>query len=469
MEKKSIYSLKSIRYGVTNGFSTLLTTVASTFWAIFLTSAVGLETAVMATVLTIGSLADLISIPIVGVVMQKTKFKKGGKYRPWLVIGGVGAALLRWLSFTDIGLTGMGRAIWFAGTYILTYLLFNFAYTAFTGLLPLMAKDPRERVAFSSARVMLNSVGKFLFSLTSVALISAFSGGGEGSSFGYSMFALLIAVLVSFGFIQLFFASKEYDVIESISDEKRIGKMKDQYDATIWEMLKSSITKPYLLYLISAVAKACIFFSIMGLAAYYYNYVVGDMSKLTLFLSLSTFLMIIGSFITPFVNKVLKGGRNTYIFGVSIFGICLALAYFLGNTAMSFTVLLALGYFGYSFAHASEVAIFTMIADYNEWKSGKNVKPFMMSLFSLTPKIATTVGAAIVGFGLVGIGFDAENVTADAISGIRILISLLPAVFAAISAIALVFFPLTDQKVTQLQNEMEEKKQATQIKKEEIV
>ena len=147
MEKKtSIYTFESFRYGITNGFTTLLTSVANTYWAIFLTSAVGLETAVMATILTLSSLVDLISIPIVGVVLQKVTFKKGGKLRPWLLIGGIGAALFRWLSFTDLGLSSAGRAVWFAGTYILTYLFFNLAYSAFTGILPMMAKNTTGKI-----------------------------------------------------------------------------------------------------------------------------------------------------------------------------------------------------------------------------------------------------------------------------------------------------------------------------------
>lgn len=49
-KKKVMYSVMSFRYGLTNGFSTLITTMASTYWAIFLTDAVGLETAVIISV-----------------------------------------------------------------------------------------------------------------------------------------------------------------------------------------------------------------------------------------------------------------------------------------------------------------------------------------------------------------------------------------------------------------------------------
>ena len=76
MEKKQkIYTPMAWRYGITNGFSTLLTTVASTYFLFFMTDAAGVPAAIAATVLTIGSTVDLISVPIVGVVMQKVNLK----------------------------------------------------------------------------------------------------------------------------------------------------------------------------------------------------------------------------------------------------------------------------------------------------------------------------------------------------------------------------------------------------------
>ncbi|ADK15331.1 MFS transporter [Clostridium ljungdahlii] len=451
-KKKSVYTVKSLRYGVTNGFTTMMTMVTTTYWAIFLTSAVGVETAIMATILTFSSIVDMISIPICGIVLQKGRLK-GGKFRPWLIIGGVLAALFRWLSFTDLGLTASGRAIWFAGTYILGYVFFNLAYSAFMGILPLMAKTPDERVSYSACRVMCNSAGKFLFSLTSVGLIAFF--GRNSESTGYSMFALLLSVMAFLGFFQLFFAAKEYDVITSLEDKS--GKVKDQYDASIWEMIKYTISKPFLLYLLGASCKGTIYFIITGLAAYYYTYVTGSKLMLTTFLSLSTFLMIFGSFITPFISRLAKGSRNMYILGMAVYGLCLGSAYFFGKTAISFTVVMCLGYIGYSFSHASESALYSNIVDYTKWKTGKDLKPFMMTLFSLVPKIGTTIGSAVLGFGLVAVGFQKSNVTPYAVNGIRLLMSGIPAVLSVVCIIALLLFPLTDKKVIEMQADMVKK------------
>lgn len=460
-EKKSTYSGLAWRYGMTNGFSTLLTTVAATYWALFLTGAVGMEPAMMATILSISSTVDLISIPVCGVVMQKVRIGGGkwGIFRPWLLAGGIIAAACRWLSFTDIGLSGTASAIWFGGMYIICYLAFNLAYSAFTGILPLMAKDPSDRVSFASARTTCNSIGKFVFSLTSVALVGFFGQGNDAK--GYSMLAALISVLVMIGFVQLFFAAKPYDVLSTNTDNTK-GAKKDQYSASFWEMLKFTITKPFLLYLLGSVCKGTIYFIITALAPYYYSYVVGDKSMLTVYLSASTFLMIGGSFIAPYVSKLCKGSRNTFAAGIAIYGACLGLAYFCGANATMFTIFMCVGYVGYSIAHASEAALYSCVVDYTEWKHDKDLKPFMMTLFSLTPKIGTTVGSMVFGFGLVAIGFNKDNVTAEAANGIRMLLSGLPAILAALSVVFMALCPLSDQKVKEMSAELKARRESRQ-------
>lgn len=143
-----------------------------------------------------------------------------------------------------------------------------------------------------------------------------------------------------------------------------------------------------------------------------------------------------------------------YIIGMAVYGFCLGSAYFFGKTSVSFTVIMCIGYIGYSFSHASESALYSNIVDYTKWKTGKDLKPFMMTLFSLVPKIGTTIGSTVLGFGLAAIGFQKSNVTPYAVNGIRFLMSGIPTVLAAICIIAMLLFPLTDKKVIEMQADM---------------
>jgi len=451
-KQKTTYTPLAWRYGITNGFSTLLTTMATTYWAIFLTGSVGMSNAMMGSILTASSLADLISLPICGIILQKVRVAKGkyGLFRPWLLIGGVLAALFRWLTFTDLGLTGTAQALWFGISYVLCYVFFNMAFSAFTGILPLMAKGA-DRVAFASARTTCNSIGKFLFSISSVTLVSLFGQGND--TLGYCLLAALIAILTALGFGQLFFAAKDYDKLEEHPGAAN-GK-KDKYDVSMWEMLKCTVTGPFILYLLGAICKGSMFFVITGLAPYYYTYVVGDKSMLTLFMSASTFLMIISSYLTPYVSRLCKGSRNTYVTGIAVYGACLALAYFSGTNATVFTIFMSVGYVGYAVAHASEVAFYSNIVDYTKWKHNRDLRPFMMTLFSLTPKAATTIGSAVLGFGLAAVGFDKANVTPAAANGVRVLLSGLPALLAVGCVVFCMLCPMSEKRVAQIQADIE--------------
>ena len=119
------------------------------------------------------------------------------------------------------------------------------------------------------------------------------------------------------------------------------------------------------------------------------------------------------------------------------------------------------GYVGYSIAHAAEITVYSSVVDYSQWKSGKDLKPFMMSLFNLVPKIGTTVGSLVMGYGLVAVGFDAENVTAGAVEGIRILFSALPCILLIVGILLMVVFPLTDDRVRKMQAEIKARKSGT--------
>ena len=85
----------------------------------------------------------------------------------------------------------------------------------------------------------------------------------------------------------------------------------------------------------------------------------------------------------------------------------------------------------------------------------------MMSLFNLVPKIGTTVGSLVMGYGLVAVGFDAENVTAGAVEGIRILFSALPCILLIVGILLMVVFPLTDDRVRKMQAEIKARKSGT--------
>lgn len=189
------YSVMAFRYGLGIMFSTMMTAMISTFWAVYLTGTAGLDTVLMASVLSITALVDTVSLPFLGAIMQKIRLFHGkyGMFRPWLVMGAVLCGLFFWMRFTDLGMTGLGQAVWFGVACFGYNLCFNLAYTAYNGVLPLLAPNPDNRIAYSATRNLLNSAGQFVFSLVAVSAVALF---GQGNDvMGYSLFAVSIAAL----------------------------------------------------------------------------------------------------------------------------------------------------------------------------------------------------------------------------------------------------------------------------------
>jgi Na+/melibiose symporter-like transporter len=78
-------------------------------------------------------------------------------------------------------------------------------------------------------------------------------------------------------------------------------------------------------------------------------------------------------------------------------------------------------------------------------------------------KIGTAISGLVLGLGLAAIGFDPNvEVTEGVVMGLRIIMSLLPAIIMALGIIAFYFFPLTDDKMFEIHEQAEEIKAAAQ-------
>jgi Na+/melibiose symporter-like transporter len=105
---------------------------------------------------------------------------------------------------------------------------------------------------------------------------------------------------------------------------------------------------------------------------------------------------------------------------------------------------------GWAIAHTADAAYYSYIGDYVEYKHGKNIQPFLMSLLSMTIKIGVAISSAAVGWGLVAVGFNAENVTETAKTGIMYLTVLLPLGANALGGIITLLSPLSDKRVSEI-------------------
>ena len=458
MEKKanaSIYNEISVRYGITNFFTNLSPYLQNTYFAFFLTTIIGVSNVALAGVLTTARSLDLLSLFLIGIIMQKSN-PKMGRFAFWIIFSALITLPIYILHFTDLGLRGSSAFIFYSTFYFLALFTFNIGFTAYNGAINVLSSDPIQKVSLSAVRSQCNSLGKIAFSLTNVAIIGFFAAWLGSESRGYTMMAVVISVLITLAYFNVVAMLKGKEVYVPAAQQTVEQK------TSLWDMIKNFFTQPMMLLIAGASCLRLGQYTVMGLAAYYFAYVAGDKGMLATYLTFSTLFTFGGTFIAPFINKYL-GSKKTYIVGLAVFGLSLLLSYFFGISPLGFALLLSVAQIGMGICMAVEMAIYGNVVEYTTVAKGKDVSAFLFSLSSMPGKIGTAISGLVLGLGLAAIGFDPNvEVTEGVVMGLRIIMSLLPAIIMALGIIAFYFFPLTDDKMFEIHEQAEEIKAAAQ-------
>lgn len=453
MENKTNSTKLGILYSIPSFLEGMLAQMENTFFFFFMTDIALLSTAATAKVSSIGSALIAVSSLFSGVVMQSITFKKG-KYRPWLIYGGIGILIGRFMQFTKINASESVLIIWFIVGYVLMNFAYAFTSTSYNALVSMISPDNDTRVKIVSWKTVASNIMKLIFGAVSVGFIAMF----DNAVTGYSVFGNITGVLAFAGCLFLFYISRNSD------DAKLAGTAEKKEDTTkvnIIEMLKYTfINKNAILFLLAMWCKVASSLLITFSVAYYYNYTANNPAMLSVYLTLSSFITILAAFVTPFLAKLCKGVRNTY--GISLFGyaVVFVLAFILKTNALIVTILLSINQFFWGVYQSAELPLFMGVIDYTEYKTGKDLTAFMMSVWTFSIKVGIVIANASLSFGLLKIGFEATAITESAIASLPVVVFLIPAVYAVLGGVFTFLIPLSDAKIQEYRELNKAKKEA---------
>ena len=107
-------------------------------------------------------------------------------------------------------------------------------------------------------------------------------------------------------------------------------------------------------------------------------------------------------------------------------------------------------------------SMYADISDYAEHRFGTSSTGLIFSSSSMAQKFGGAFGSAAVLWLLASVGYNtAENAvqTPEALSGLRLLMSLLPAAISLIALLFLALYPLTTAKMRQIGAELKERRE----------
>jgi Na+/melibiose symporter-like transporter len=154
--------------------------------------------------LIIALIWDGLNDPIMGLIIEKVHFKSG-KFRPWILIGGIGNALVVILMFA-----GFAKDWAYVGLMIFFYFLWDLVFTmndiGYWSMLPSLTSDEKERSSITTKVTLATTIGAFTMNLI-VMLLSGSTGLGLAEFYRYA--AIIVAILFLVSQTLIFFLCKE--------------------------------------------------------------------------------------------------------------------------------------------------------------------------------------------------------------------------------------------------------------------
>lgn len=447
---------EKIGYGFGDMSSCMFWKIFSYYLPIFYSNIYGLKLEDTAFLLLVTRVWDAVSDPMMGIIADRTH-TRWGKYRPYLLWVALPFAICGVLLFTTPEVGRSGKLVWAYITYILMMTVYTGINVPYGAMLGVMTDDSDTKTIFSSFRMFFAYGGSFIALFTWEPLCHFFqeSSVSEATSWQYTM--IVMALISVVGFLLCFSMTRER--IKSVSTT---SIRKD------FTFLLSNI--PWWI-LIGAALCCNLFNTVRGAtAAYFFKDYIGDNIFLNLgdfsillyaglFLGVGEVANMVGVALTVPISRKL-GKKSTYISTMVALTFLSILFFYLPITPLGFWLMLIMQVVISICTGIVSPLIWSMyadVSDYAELRDGTASTGLIFSSSSMAQKFGSAVGGAAVMWILAGFGYNTEMEaiqTPETLNGLNLLMSWIPAAVAAIAVVVVYFYPLTKQRVAEIEQKL---------------
>ena len=445
---------EKIGYGFGDMASSMFWKLFGSYLMIFYTDVFGLPAAVVGTLFLVTRVWDSAFDPIVGVVADRTH-SRWGKFRPYLLFMAIPFSVIGVLTFVTPPFGDNGKLVYAYVTYSLMMMVYSAINVPYASLLGVMSDNPKERNTLSTYRMAFAYIGSFIALLLFMPMVNFWSGHSKeiaAQQQGWTLAVAVIAVMCALLFIGCFAFTRER--VKALH-EKQAPLKEDLKD--LWK------NRPWWILLGAGVA-ALVFNSIRdGATVYYFKYFIVEEDFQTisffgvsfvlsgLYLSVGQIANIAGVILAaPVSNRI--GKKQTYMGSMAIATVLSILFFWFDkdNLALIFTFQILISIC----AGSIFPLLWSMYADctdYSELKTGNRATGLIFSSSSMSQKFGWAIGSALTGWLLSYFGFVANEVQqAEAIQGIKMFMSFLPAAGTLLSIVFISMYPLSEKKMLEI-------------------
>ena len=451
----------------------------------FYTDTLGIAAASAGSLLLVGRLWDAFFDPMMGVMADRTN-TRWGKFRPWVLWTALPWGVVMVFAYTtpDWGYTG--KIVYACLTNILLMTLYSANNTPYSAMTGVMTGDVNERTSLSSYRFVAAMIAQLIVGGFTLPLVAKFGHGNNAKGWQITMglWATICVVL----FLITFLTTRE----RIQPDPKQKASAKTDFST----LLK---TGPWIAMFILTLAHFIVLAMRGGTLSYYFQYYVnherlfGTLQSLgltnnsaggvwhyllnsfglivdpkrtnvssvgfSLFNMSSQFVTVCGVLCSTFLS-IRFGKKAVALAGFSLTTVFMALFILLPPEAVGSMFILE---YVRALTYAPTIpliwAMFADVVDYAEWKTGRRTTGVIYATILFGLKTGLSLGGALAGWLLSGFGYRANAVqTPQAMQGIRMTISVFPAMFFGIVIVCLMCYKISKTLNIQIQDELAERR-----------
>lgn len=505
---------EKIGYGLGDMASSMFWKLFSYYLQFFYLKVFGLSTTAAGTLVLVTRIWDAVSDPMMGIISDRTN-TRWGKYRPYLMYFAIPFAVAGVLLFTT---PDSGKTAWAYITYILMMTVYTGINVPYGSMLNVMTSDTDEKSVLSSYRMFFAYAGSFIALFAWEPLCNMFdkdrvpmeepvaqvvlaeapqadSTAAYDSATVYEFTTEEAALLAQADVpaVQEIDAPEEEEQFSSLTRSPKAWRnamtviaacccllfflcfaltrehVKSVSTVSIGKDFKLLLANKPWWILIGAALASNLFNTVRGstVAFFFADYLelTINVSKswaflfsAAIFLSVGEIANMVGVVIAVPMSKYL-GKKSTYMISMAVLIGLSILFFFIPATPVGYWAMLAMQIIISVFTGIISPLIWSMyadVADYSELKDGTASTGLIFSSASMAQKFGGAFGGAAVMWMLGAFGYNPDAVvqTETAVLGLRMLMSWIPAIVAALSIIVVWFYPLTKKKMAGVQEEL---------------
>ena len=321
--------------------------------------------------------------PLIGNMIDNTNTKYG-KFKPWVVGGGIISSIALLLLFTDLGGLNKTNPFLYLVLFGIIYLIMDVFYSikdiGFWSMLPALSLDSHEREKMATFARIGSTIGANIVGVAIMPIVLFFSmtnSSGSGDKSGWFWFAFIVALIGVITSIAVGIGTREVESKLRDNKEKtslkQVFKVLGKNDQLMW------LSLGYWFYGLGIN-------TLNALQLYYFTFILGDSGKYSILYGLNTVVGLVSVSLFPSLagkfnrKRLFYGCIAVMLGGIGIFSIA-------GTSLPMILTAAELFFIPQPLVFLVILMIISDSVEYGQWKLGHRDESLTLSVRPLVDKL----------------------------------------------------------------------------------